>query len=105
MQVEINLLKTENFSLKEENKLLKPELSQQPVFSHDQYATDDDELAEETNWILKKRNPKKRKADSSPEIISPTVKSVQNENPVQNKHQQRPPPNYGFWCKRIQNIL
>ena len=63
--------------------LLKPK-----TLEEDEFITDEEELSKETNWIIQKRNPKKRKAESSPEIESPTSKPLKSkEKPI-----QRPPP-------------
>ena len=86
MQFEIHSLKEENATLRRENLLLKPK---PPVC---QYETDEDELANETNWILQKRNPKKRKAASSPDISPQKVEDTSKKNKNNSKSTLRPPP-------------
>ena len=83
MQTEITSLKAENKILKSENLLLKPK-----SVENDEYSTDEEELSQETNWIIQKRNPKKRKAESSPEIVSTTPKSLK----IKEKAIHRPSP-------------
>ena len=86
MQFEIHSLKEENATLRRENLLLK---AKPPVC---QYETDEDELANETNWILQKRNPKKRKAASSPDISPQKVEDTSKKNKNNSKSTLRPPP-------------
>lgn len=85
--------------LQKENQLLKDSLQiKQRSESHhkepDEYHTDEDELARETDWILcksKKRDPKKRKAESSPELEPEPVRIV-NSKPKVNKNKPKLPP-------------
>lgn len=80
LQKQVDDLKIENQKLKEalkkneKNNDLQMEIEASSV---DDYHTDEDELARETEWILrknKKKNSKKRKAESSPEMDT-SVKS------------------------------
>ena len=81
---------------KRENLLLKPK---PPVC---QYETDEDGLANETNWILQKRNPKKRKAASSPDISPQKVEDTSKKNKNNSKSTLRPPP---FTVKILNNNI
>ena len=67
LNCEISALKAENRQLK--MGISNPESSfngNQKVDVH--YITDEDDFATETEWIIKKRTSKKRKAETSPEI-------------------------------------
>ena len=80
-------INSEIFALKAENRQLEmgisnPESSlneNQKVDVH--YITDEDDLATETEWIIKKRPSKKRKAETSPEIQN---KSKNDEGKAKN---------------------
>ena len=68
----IKNMKAEIIALKKENSDLKKEVFMpvDNVLNANQvlYETDEEDLGKETNWIRQKRNSKKRKAESSPEI-------------------------------------
>ncbi|XP_037955784.1 uncharacterized protein LOC119685542 [Teleopsis dalmanni] len=97
LQVLCQQLKKENERLKTENANLKTEKDSNSlptscsVEKSQEYVTDEEELAKETDWILKKSRPnKKRRAESSPEVIT-QAKNVEKTEP--NKRSElRPPP-------------
>lgn len=72
LEAQCNELKCENKSLKDENRKLKQNdsliknLNTDDEKSVSEFYTDEEELSKETDWILKKRPSKKRKAESSP---------------------------------------
>ena len=65
-------MKLEVASLKEENQKLKTQNNKDNKIENANrtiYETDEEKVAAETGWIVEKRKSKKRKAESSPEII------------------------------------
>ena len=95
-------MKLEVASLKEENQKLKTQNNKDNKIENANktiYETDEEEVAAETGWIVEKRKSKKRKAESSPEIIQiiqpistkKLEKNVQNNAP-QLKVAPKPPP-------------
>ena len=118
LNCEISALKAENRQLK--MGISNPESSlneNQKVDVH--YITDEDDLATETEWIIKKRPSKKRKAETSPEIQN-TCKNDEgkSKNEVNTNEKQipkklptsKPPPimvssvsDYQEFYKLVQN--
>lgn len=116
---EVTALRTENEKLKNPSTFKKPLKTFQKtaesskISSQTEYLTDEEELARETDWILKKNRPnKKRKADSSPEITQGTSTQSKNStivNPTAQEVKPRPPPpimisgvsNYGQFYQTI----
>lgn len=90
LQKQVEDLKLENQRLKE--SLMSNAKSHDPPMETEtspegEFHTDEEELERETEWILqknKKRNPKKRKAEGSPEMDS----SAQTSNLVKNKSKE-----------------
>lgn len=79
-----------------------------------QYYTDEEELAEETDWIRKKnRNTKKRKMDKSPSPPQTSPKALQKEQEhTKIKKIPQPPPiivdgvkNFNALHERIANMM
>uniref|UniRef100_A0A034WS30 Uncharacterized protein n=1 Tax=Bactrocera dorsalis TaxID=27457 RepID=A0A034WS30_BACDO len=89
LKKEIAFLKAENQNLKTKN--LSPTHNE---INAKLYATDEEELARETDWILKKRPSKKRKAELSPRLVVPATSNTIREvgrNQTETKI-SRPPP-------------
>lgn len=91
LRQQIEKLENKFLNKKSESIITTPSNEQ----NEDMYCTDEEELARETDWILKKKRMyKKRKAESSPEISSPT-KNLQHTIPVTNRNNKKssePPP-------------
>ena len=85
-------------SLKAENSQLKMQDGSKALHSKNidhQYETDEEELAAETEWILKKNSSKKRKASKSPEVVNKPAKKASKTGSLNNNAVQkntRPPP-------------
>lgn len=75
-----------------EKNLVKISTTQKEEIKPDQYFTDEEKLAEETEWIRKK-NRKKRRMDTSlsPPQQSPVASEKQKEQPKAKKATQPPP--------------
>lgn len=82
---EIATLKKENNKLQEIQNSQKPNIQDKAKDSRNkgeqQYFTDEEELERETEWVLKKKRPsKKRKAETSPEIMQTSNVETSNHN-------------------------
>lgn len=82
---EIATLKKENNKLQEIQNSQKPDIQDNAKDSRNkgeqQYFTDEEELERETEWVLKKKRPsKKRKAETSPEIMQTSNVETSNHN-------------------------
>lgn len=87
---EIALLKAQNHNLKTSNNNINLINENK---NDEMYVTDEEELARETDWILKKRPSKKRKAELSPDVLEPsTSKSSMKTTSYQQGNYSRPPP-------------
>lgn len=96
---EITLLKAENKELKngrDSNKTDQMETMAAVAISPEYY-TDEEELARETDWIMKKKRPnKKRKAESSLEADQPKPNvngKLESKKWIKTKEMQPPPIN------------
>lgn len=92
MNEELTALKKENLELRKVNVGKEEQISKtnEVVIADVVYCTDDEELERETDWILqksKKNNKRnKRKADSSPEDVQPSLKKLDIQNQIDEKH-------------------
>lgn len=89
MQNEIALLRVENNALKQKYAIE----NQSAAVLIDQYTTDEEEVAKETNWIVAGRKSKKRKAESSPEVNE--ISNLENSKEKQKSEPRKtpkPPP-------------
>lgn len=87
-------LKQEIVSLKAENMKLRNNRGNTPS-KQTEYFTDEEDLSRETDWILKKnkRVHKKRKAESSPEILNePLEDKIEGDVKKTSKRESKPPP-------------
>lgn len=97
LQKQVEDLQKENQLLKNSlkiNKRRETHLKDPGIPSTPEFHTDEEELARETDWILcksKKKNTKKRKAESSPEIEPEPVRIVKSKPKVNTNKPKLPP--------------
>ena len=90
-------------SLKEENQKLKTQNNTDNKIENANktiYETDEEEVAAETGWIVEKRKSKKRKAESSPEIIQ-IIQPISNKKLEKNVQNNAPQLKVGPQPPRI----
>jgi hypothetical protein len=88
-QAQIQEMRSEVANLKGENKKVR-----KPESEPTQYYTDEEELAKETEWILKRKgNAKKRKMDTSSTPSTQTTQDQQIQQPSSETTKPiKPPP-------------